>query len=660
MGKRILSLMLVLSALVATCTACASQEPVMPEPIINNTEKPERPALADNYYGYANYDFLSTSQIPNGRPSYRSSDKVEDAVKEQVFDIIDRCVADKSSSDTYTVMVRELYSMYNDYDNREKEGITPLLPIIGLINECKTTEELVEALGVLYQEYGVSSVFRFIVAPDTINTSKHMLLMMLMNTCGSMKENFTRTDAGSEQIGQTAEQLLKFTGVGEVEAKDRARAVVKMVNEVMVNTLDSEYENDMSKHYTRYNRKELSELLPNCYTDKLLSAFGFSADEIVVYDTGHVSKINELFTDDNLQVLKDYAVTCIANEYRNVLPPSYMNNGSNKELTPEERDENAKSFVGGYFTDEVGVLYGREICTEKVMAAATKMLDDIKASMRELIQNSSRLSEEGKTKHLKKLDNMIVLLGYDKNYQSPLTLIPQKNGGTLLTNYISFNSGKSKKAISTLKKDADRTHWNMTPIEVNAVYNPSYNSVCIPAVMLSKNVFDPDASEYTNLGYLGYVVAHEINHAFDSQGYLHDENGNYNTDWMSESDKNAYIEIQSRVIDYYHNYHLLDMYSINGKVTLGENIADLGAVQCISNISDKKEDLVLLYESIASQWAELMPVTELMIHLESDVHSPPEARVNAVLSSTDRFYEAYDVKEGSKMYVAPEDRIRVW
>ena len=178
--------------------------------------------------------------------------------------------------------------------------------------------------------------------------------------------------------------------------------------------------------------------------------------------------------------------------------------------------------------------------------------------------------------------------------------------------------------------------------------------------MLSKAAFDPELGEYKNLGMLGHTIAHEINHAFDSLGINFDKNGCYDPEFIEKTDREAYKILQEKVIVYYQNYKILGIYSIDGEKTLGENIADIGAMECLVNITDNKEEIRQILEGEAQEWVALTEITDVLVQLESDEHSPGEARVNAVVSSVDKFYEVYDIRESDKMYVAPENRIKVW
>ncbi|MBQ8133839.1 MAG: M13 family metallopeptidase [Clostridia bacterium] len=658
MHKKMMAILLALMMTVSF-SSCSMEEPVMPEEH-TTSDTLQKPAVGDNYYGYVNYEYLINGQIPYDRSSFGTFDNIEDEMEKDLSVLIDHCSEKEASKDTFELMIREIYRQYLDTDAREKAGVDALMPIVGMIEKCSTTEELVSALGVMYLEYGTSSFFKFDVAPDSYDTSINRLVLRNMNTCGNMKENFTKTDNGAENIGSMTKNTLTALEVDADSANERAKNVVSMINEIMVATLDSEYLNNIEKHYHLYTKKDFAGLFSNINTDNLLQAFDFKTEKLIIFDVSQSEKINEYFTEDHLRELKDYALTCLMFDYSSALPPSYSDKFTSQTSLKKDADKSAKYFVSDTLEEELGILYGREVCTEEVMTAANKMLKDLKDSCRQLIQNSERLSDDSKKKFIAKLDNIIFLLGYNRDYRSPFEITPVKDGGNLLENVIAIHRGKTLSEKEKLSQKADRNTWDMTPITVNAVYNPSVNTVTIPAVMLSQASFDPSYGEYKNLGMLGYVIAHEMNHAFDSNGYLFDQNGSYDPEWMDKEDQAVYQQLMDKAGNYYSHYKLLDIYNINGKQTLSENIADLAAVQCIANITDDKKELEQIFEGVAQQWATLNVITDIVQQLCADEHSPAEARVNAVLSSTDQFYEVYDIKETDKMYTAPENRIKVW
>lgn len=659
MRKKWLFFLTVILMLPFCCSSCAPEAPVMPEKKTVSTP-PQRPSVEENYYGYVNFDYITHGQMPPGKFRFGTLDNIEYHMEEKVSDIIDKCVKNTSSTDIFEYDIREMYEQYLDTDAREKAGISALMPVVGMIESCQTPDEMMTALSAMYHDYGTAAFFNFKVAPDCIDTSVYEVSLRMMNTCGNMKENFTRTYAGSQEVGKLTENVLNALQVDPVEAKQRAKNVAKMMSEIMRASMDSDLMQEMDKHYNPYTKEQLRQLLTNIDTDNLLQVFGFDVDHLIVFDVGHMEKINEYLTPEHLREMKDYCLACLMFNYQSVLPPSYMQDSGSEQNKEKNTIKSAKKLVAEKLEEEIGVVYGKEICTAEKINATEKMLEDIRNSCRDLISKCSRLGEDAKAKCLRKLDNIIFLLGYNKDYRSPFEITAAKDGGNLLMNTIAIYRSKVQQQMAELTQPVNRYTWDMSPITVNAVYSPFVNTVTIPAAVLSDEYFDLSKGEYRNLGMLGYIIAHEMNHAFDSHGCTFDENGCYLPEWLSEEERTAYAALQEKTIAYYSNYMLLDVYRINGKQTLSENLADLGAMQCLANITDNKEELQQLFEGVAEQWAALTNVESVVMQLSGELHSPGEARVNAVLSCMDKFYEVYDIKETDKMYVSPDDRIRVW
>ena len=658
MLKKALSAALALAA--ALSLASCSEAPEMPEPQISLTA-PDRPSLGENFYGYCNYDYLSEGQIPYGKTGYGTMDSMLDDTIDAAYDIITRCVNGENESGSIEEMIKEIYLEFADGEGRNQAGAPELLQYAAMIEQCSNVDDMIGVMGVIYQELNVCSFIRPDIMPNIYDTSENIVCLMSINSLGNMKENFTLTDAGTESLGGTVYDALKAMEVGNGEAKERAKKVVSVIYEIMSASLDLQYQNDLDKHFILYDREKLRTLFSNIDVDKMLAAFGYSdADKIALYDVQQAEKVNEILVNDNLRVFKDYLITCIMYEYYRVLPPSFLDSSKTLEDFEIDADENAKGYVETILEHELGVLYGREVCTEKVMSSVEDIVSGIKGSYRELIGKCERLSDDAKEKYLKKLDNMIIKLGYDRNLSSPFTLTPKKDGGTLIGNVIAINRGRVQEKIHKLHKAPDRNEWGMSAVEVNATYYPMSNTFEIPACMMNRYILDPDKTDMSNYGGLGFVIGHEMSHAFDAQGFLFDETGNYKPDMISEEDKSRFGEVKKKVTEYYNNVKLLGVYRVNGEQTLSENIADLASVQCLLNIAKTDDDRRQIFEGIAKQWASLTLITDLIIDLEANVHSPGEARVNGVVADMDEFYEVYDVKETDKMYVAPEKRVKVW
>ena len=311
--------------------------------------------------------------------------------------------------------------------------------------------------------------------------------------------------------------------------------------------------------------------------------------------------------------------------------------------------------------NDIGMIHCKYYYDNQISYEVADMIMEIGDAYLKRFQNNTWMAEETKANAIKKLENMLAVIGYPDNYTFP-EITPISEGGSLFSNTLSIMRHSVSELIRCNEdKEFIRTNMFMPPDEVNACYIPELNTMNIPAGILNAPFYDPNASYAANLGGIGMVIAHEIGHAFDKDGALHDENGCLNN-WWTDKDYAEFEKIQEEFIEYYNQFEVVDGVVQDANITIGENMADFAALQIIMDIiGDDKEAQRECLEAYANLWAELGTVSYLTDStMLSDVHASNVVRVNAVIASLDQFYELYDVKEGDAMYVAPEDRLRLW
>ena len=287
------------------------------------------------------------------------------------------------------------------------------------------------------------------------------------------------------------------------------------------------------------------------------------------------------------------------------------------------------------------------------------MTETLIAEYVELI-NNSYMSADGKTAIIDKLNAIELNIGapeageVDPNNADII-------GEDALDTLIGVRRNLVTELINQIGSPVDRETetWDMAVYAVNACYDPRMNSITIPLGIMMSPFYDANASRGANYGGLGSVIGHEISHAFDNEGMNYDANGIYNPDWIPLEDRAIFNERNQTLIEYFNTFTVNDVYHIDGELTLGENLADIGGLQCVMSVLDTSEEQEA-FENYARIWASVTPIDDVIYYLEVDVHSPDMIRVNAVVSMLDEFYEVYDVNEGDPMYVAPENRITRW
>ncbi len=343
-------------------------------------------------------------------------------------------------------------------------------------------------------------------------------------------------------------------------------------------------------------------------------------------------------------------------------------NGTKKQKPADER---ALQTVNGSVGEALGKLYVDEMFPPEAKQKAEAMIANVIAAYKDRINALAWMSDSTKVKAIEKLDKFTVKIGYPdkwKDYSS----MEVKPGNTFYDNMVAVQTWNFKDNLEKIDEPVDRTEWGMSPQTVNAYFNPFNNEIVFPAAILQPPFYDYKADEAVNYGGIGAVIGHEISHAFDDSGARFDANGNL-VNWWTDKDLENFTERGNKLAEQYSNVEVLDSVYINGKFTLGENIGDLGGVlgaydglQRFYKENGRPDNIDGLtpeqrfFMSWATVWRTKSRDEALRNQVKTDPHSPGMVRATQPLLNVDSFYEAFDIKEGDPMYLAPEDRVRIW
>lgn len=453
-----------------------------------------------------------------------------------------------------------------------------------------------------------------------------------------------------------------------------------------------------------YTVDEADKLIKNVKISDMLSDVGFNNfDHIIMPATGNIEASSDFFTDANLNALKANALLYLAQELlifgsdeeqaayddMNALSLAAMlqmdfdtvnqvlsekdadlvSSSANditvadEEISEEDRllsDENL-SQLGALLPIDIGLMYCNYYYDDEISEVVAQMVEDLWDAYTKRFENNTWMSEETKQNAIKKIDNMLAVIGYPDNYDYP-EIISVEDGGTFFKNKLNVLKGNLDTIIRECsEQEFIRTEMLSAPDTVNAYYYPILNTMNIFAGILKAPVYDPEASYAANLGAIGAVIGHEIGHAFDAEGSKYDENGCLNN-WWTDEDAAIYEEKKQLFIDYYKNFEIMDGVVQDSSVTITENMADFAGIQCVFDIigNDKEAQREAL-EAYAKLWAQIgsasVITSDSYLH---DVHSSHQVRVNAIVASLDCFYELYNISEDDPMYVAPENRLNLW
>ena len=430
-------------------------------------------------------------------------------------------------------------------------------------------------------------------------------------------------------------------------------------------------EQNIEKLYSVNSFNKVSRIFPDFNLEALLSNSSMLKDErVLVKDMSLVQEFSELYNQANLSVLKTAMKLSLIMAVKDTLNEEFIDAQRRLDRVILGADEKsdirqiAIDVLKKEMPEYLGQLYGEKYFDKEIKEDIYSMTSDIINVFKKRLDALSWMNGETKEKAKKKLDNLKIKVGspdFNGTYLDEVDIIPPSLGGTYFENMIAIKKASVRFYGSLQFSPVNHEAWRMEPYTVNASYNPSSNDVILPAAILTAPLYDKNASYEENLGGIGFIIAHEITHAFDSVGAKFDEKGNVN-DWWTDRDYEEFKKLCEKVVAFFDGVESIAAVRNNGHLTLNENIADLGAAACITQLLKEKGDFDFkkLYESMARIWMSTSTREYAVYSAETDSHSDGKLRVNRVLVNIKEFYEALDISENDGMYIRPEERILIW
>lgn len=627
----------------------------------------------DDFYEYANNDILDMVELGETDAQWTWFGELMAVADHDMDEIIQELSQTEKvyAKGTSEQKIKDMYECISNMENRDATGLGPLQPHMDTIRNAMTIDEYVDALASLSGEFGFSSIVGgYYIDQDMADSSMNSVYLMYADTL--IGKEYLENPQMQEYVDvyyDYMRDMLEEFGMSQDEAADTVSEIDVLLRDICSYSLSMEEYYDPSITYNVFTKEELQELYTNVDVEKMLKTLRIdSADSYIVSDVSQAKRINELLVEENLEVLKDFSTFVMLNDVAEYSTQEYAKLADDLDrqlhgVTSSLSDEDIwMNLTQDMLSWDFGKIYVEKYFSEESKADVEAMIEKIKEAYKDIIRNQEWMSEETKEKAIRKLDTMQVKIGYPDEWPDSMEMMqvtPISEGGSLLSNLLVNMQVSIEDNLQDLNREVDRTTWSMTPQTVNAYYNPGNNEIVFPAAILQPPFYDPEGDEASNLGGIGYVIAHEISHAFDANGALYDEYGNYNV-WWTQEELQRYKGLSQSIVDYYENYEVAGM-KVDGSLTLSENIADLGAMTCITSILEGDgEGMAEAFSQLAYIWASEETVAYQMYLLSNDTHAPNKVRVNAVLSSCDAFYETYDVEEGDGMYVAPENRVGIW
>ncbi|MCB9059468.1 MAG: hypothetical protein H6627_12930 [Calditrichae bacterium] len=641
---------------------------------MDKTVKPQ-----DDFYEYMNGTWLKTFEIPQDKSNYGSFTKLADDAEKNLLAIIKEAAqAENKEPGSNVQKVGDMYLSFMDSTRAEELGMEPIRADLEQIAALANKDDVVKHMAVL-DKMSVGSVFGAFVRQDDKNTTKYIVNFYQGGLSLPDKSYYLSDNEKFTEIrGKYVEHVQKmFEMTGYKNAAEKAKTVMEMETAIAENHWSRVENRDRNK---TYNKFALVDLDKNMGTFKLAvfadeSGFG-SVDSVRVYQPSYFTALGKLYDKYSVEDWKTFlewnlitaAAPYLSNDFVNEDFQFYQKVLSGVEQN-RPRWKRAVSSVEGVLGEVVGKLYVERHFKPEAKERMVTLVSNLRQSFRERINTLEWMSAETKEKALAKLEKFNAKIGYPDKWKDYSAL--EIKADDLLGNLRRSALVEHHRQLDKLGKPIDREEWFMTPQTVNAYYSSSMNEVVFPAAILQPPFFNMDADDAVNYGGIGAVIGHELTHGFDDQGRKSDGDGNLN-DWWTDEDAKKFEERAQVMIDQYFGYNPIDTMHVNGKLTLGENIADLGGLTisyyAYKNALAGKEAPVIdgysgdqrFFLGWAQIWARKYRDDALRQRLQTDPHSPSEYRTNGIVSNMPEFYTAFNVSESDPMYRAEDIRVKIW
>ncbi|WP_165958134.1 M13 family metallopeptidase [Segetibacter sp. 3557_3] len=633
----------------------------------------------DNFYLYANGNWISKNPVPASKTRWGSFDVLREESSQRLRALLDESAAN-TKANRLTQMVGDFYASGMDSAAIEAKGITPIKADLDRIANLNNMQGVLGEVAYLRTQGLGAPLFGTGVAPDRKNVNQYIPQIGQGGTTLPDRDYYLKDDARSTRIREAYKQYIQasFGLIGENQAAASAAAnAILRLETALANAQYSRVEmRDPYKTYNKFSVQQLSSTTPSINWQSLLTQMKIQAgDSVLVSNPAFLKSVDSLLTATPLTDLKSYLKWSVIKSSAPYLNNRFVEESFrfNQVLTGQRQQtprwQRMASLLDASLGEMLGQLYVQKYFRPEAKQRMVELVNNLSTTFEDRLKRLGWMSEATKKRGIEKLKAFTKKIAYPdkwKDYQG-ITITRTD----LLANIRSADVWAYNEMVNRMGKPVDRTQWGMTPPTINAYYNPSNNEIVFPAAILQFPFFDFGADDAVNYGGIGAVIGHEMTHGFDDQGRQFAASGNLE-DWWAKEDADKFKAKADMVVKQYNDYTVLDTLHVNGKLTLGENLADLGGLSIAYEAftktkqfkEGKKIDDFTPAQRFFLSWAQVwrnnaLPETQAQLIL-TDSHSPGMHRANGPVANIDAWYEAFNVKQGDKMYKPADQRIRVW
>ena len=646
---------------------------------MNTSVKP-----GNDFYEYAIGNWRKTHPLDAEHARNGSFTDLDEMNQKRILELINEYSSQPQTPGSLGQKIGSLYNLAMDSVRRNREGATPLLPVIKKINDISSRREYQLVTSQL-DSRGISCMMFGIGVGADMKDAANNLVGIGQSGLGLGERDYYLSD--DAQVKAVRDAYLKYlttvltlAGNDAATAQKKAEATLRLETRIAKASYSQVQLRDIQANYHKIPYNQLVADYPGIDWGNIFLAQGFQPfSHIDVGQPEPIHEVEKMLAEESLDDLKAYAEAHAISSAAGQLDDKFRaaQFDLSRVLSGAEQDrprwKRATSLVSGVLGEAIGKLYVEKYFPESSKQQMLHLVHNLQTALAQRIDEATWMSPATKAQAKDKLSNFIIKIGYPDKWRD-YSGLEISDSLSLFENMCNVSEFMSHDYISRkVNKPVDKTEWQMTPQTVNAYYNPTTNEICFPAAILQPPFFDPNADDAVNYGGIGGVIGHEMSHGFDDQGSQFDKNGNQN-DWWTAADKKNF-EARTKVLaDYFSTVEALPGKKINGKLTLGENIGDNGGLnisfRALQNDIKENPDAgktidgftpeQRFFLSWATVWAGNARPEFIDRQIKTDPHSPAEARVNAALPQIDAWYKAFGVKKGDKLFVDKKKRAQIW
>jgi putative endopeptidase len=632
----------------------------------------------DDFFRHVNGAWLTQTEIPADKSRYGLFNVLYDDTQKNLKTLIQKSASTEAEKGSNTQKLGDMYNSYMNTELTNKKGITPLQSLLDNISSTQNMLQLSKAFGELYV-LGVGGTFNFYTSPDAKDPEITTMYLYQSGLTLPDRDYYSKEEEKFVNLRTATEIYMAeiLTKVGHESGTKAARKIMALEKDIAGKQLSRVESRDAEKNYNKRSATQVKKLLGNFDWQAYADASGVGqVSDMVVHNLPYFKEMAGIFAAHELQTWKDYLIFNLVDTYASRLSQDMVDlhfafHSTTLSGIPEQRPrwKRAVAATSNVLGEVLGQQYVERHFTPEAKAKMDVLVQNLTKAYGDSINQLEWMTVETKKAALEKLAAFTPKIGYPDKWRDYSNL--DIKADDLVGNYIRYATFDHFEDTDKIGKPVDKADWDMTPQTINAYYSPVRNEIVFPAGILQSPFFDLKADDAVNYGAIGAVIGHEIGHGFDDQGSKYDGQGNLRS-WWTDADRAEFDVLGKKLVAQFNKFEPIEGQSINGELTLGENIGDLAGVTIgfkAYQMSLEGKDAPVIdgltgnqrfFMSYAQVWRSKSREDALRAQLLRGPHSPGEFRVNGIVGNVDAFYQAFDVKEDDKMYLKPEDRVTIW